>query len=72
MTNKPDTASLDTTTDAEMMALAALAQCEAVKMAGDNEQRRSEGYSPMWREGCGLMEAGMKLNDILIKRGILK
>ena len=56
-------------TEAELIALAALANVEAVIMAGDNAQRACEGYSPAWREGTGFMPATTALVEELQKRG---
>ena len=58
-------------TDVELVALAAIANVEAVIMAGDNEQRKMQGYTAAWQSGCGLMTAGMRLYDELQKRNIL-
>lgn len=55
-------------TDAELIALAALVQVEAMVMAGDNEQSRNEGYSPAWRSGTGLMPHTAELEDELERR----
>ena len=54
--------------DAELIATAALANIEAVIMAGDNAQRANEGLGPMWREGTGCMEFGTKLINELWRR----
>lgn len=59
-------------TDAELVALAAMAQVEAVIMAGDNAERVSQGLWPTWRTGCGYMPAATKLYDELCSRGILQ
>ena len=63
--------SLDRPTDAELIALAALANIEAVQMAGDNQQRAHQGYSPAYVTGMGWGIAGERLYDELHKRGIL-
>lgn len=55
-------------TDAELIALAALVQVEAVVMAGDNEQRRNEGYPPAWRSGTVLMPHAKELEAELARR----
>lgn len=57
-------------TDAELIALAALANVEAVQMAGDNALRALNGESPAWRDGCGYMPAATALRDELHRRGI--
>lgn len=59
-----------THTDAELIALAALVNIEAVLMAGDNQQRALNGESPAWREGCGFMPATNELQQSLYKKGI--
>ncbi len=56
-------------TDAEIVALAAISQNEAVLMAGDNAQRAINGYSPAWTDGCGYMEATERLRIELARRG---
>ena len=58
-------------TDAEMITLAALANCEAVQMSGDNQLRLVQGYSPAWCSGCGMLPASQALYDELQKRGLL-
>lgn len=58
-------------TDSELLALAAMANVEAVLMAGDNEMRRACGETPAWRGGCGYMPAATKLYDELYRRNIL-
>ncbi len=58
--------------DAELLATAALANVEAVLMAGDNAQRAIEGYGPAWREGTGIMEYGEKLREELYRREKIK
>jgi hypothetical protein len=55
-------------TDAELIATAALANIEAVLMAGDNAERAMQGLLPMWREGTGMMEHGTRLMDELYHR----
>ncbi len=55
--------------DAELISLAALANVEAVLMAGENAQREAEGLSPAWRYGTGMMPAANALSDELLKRG---
>ncbi len=55
--------------DTELIALAALANVEAVLMDGDNAQRLICNESPAWRDGCGLMPAGEALREELFKRG---
>jgi len=59
-------------TDAEMIALAALANIEAVLMQGENDNRKAHGYSAAWTDGCGLLPAGTALWDELGKRGMIK
>ncbi len=56
-------------TDAELIALAALVNVEAVLMAGDNAQRVQNGESPVWREGWGFMPATLALQQELYRRG---
>ena len=58
--------------DAELIATAALANVEAVLMAGDNAQRAAHGYSPAWTEGVGMMEYGEKLREELYRRERVK
>lgn len=58
-------------TDAELVALAAMAQVEAVIMAGDNVEYTSQGRLPIWRDGYGYMPAATKLYDELYNRGLL-
>jgi hypothetical protein len=58
-------------TEAELIALSALANIEAVIMDGENKAREMNGYSPAWSAGCGYMEAGTALRDELHKRGLL-
>lgn len=55
-------------TDAELIATAALANVEAVLMAGDNAERALEGHLPMWRTGTGMMEHGARLDLELYQR----
>lgn len=55
--------------DAEVIALAALANVEAVLMAGDNAARALNGEFPAWREGAGLMPASEALRMELYRRG---
>lgn len=57
------------TSDAELIALAALANVEAVVMAGENAQRANQGHSPAYREGTGYMPAATALCEELQKRG---
>jgi len=54
--------------DVELIATAALANVEAVVMAGDNAQRAMEGLSPMWQEGTGVMPYTASLIDELYRR----
>ena len=54
---------------AELLALASLANVEAVIMAGDNAARKLSGESPVWREGAGMMPASEALREELFKRG---
>lgn len=58
--------------DAELIALAAMANIEAVLMDGENKDRQRNGYSSAWSNGCGCLPAGSALYDELMKRGILK
>jgi len=58
--------------DAELLALAALAQVEAVIMAGDNAARAFRQEPPEWSSGCGLMPAGTRLWTELVLRGLIK
>jgi hypothetical protein len=58
--------------DTELIALAALANVEAVIMAGDNASRARNNEHPMWFEGAGTMQATSKLLDELYRRGIIK
>lgn len=59
--------------DAEIIALAAVANCEAVQMAGENKSCEINGHGPAYcATGTGMMEAGEKLRDELFKRGVLK
>lgn len=55
--------------DADLIALAAAAQIEAVIMAGDNQVRALNQEYPMWASGHGMMPAGVALFDELTKRG---
>ena len=70
-------AAMDTTestarlTDAELVALAGMAQVEAVIMAGDNAECALQGRLPIWRDGCGYMPAATRLYDELYNRGLL-
>lgn len=57
------------TLDAELVALAALANVEAVLMAGDNQVRAGRGESPAWAYGHGIMPAGTALQEELYRRG---
>lgn len=54
--------------DAELIATAALANVEAVIMAGENQLRALNGFSPAWAQGHGMMVNGMKLADELYRR----
>jgi hypothetical protein len=54
--------------DAELIATAALANVEAVLMAGDNAIRALNGEYPMWSTGTGIMEYGEKLREELYRR----
>ena len=56
---------------AELIALSALAVLEAVQMQGENDQRKTQGYSPAWVPGCGYLTAGTILQNELFKRGIM-
>jgi hypothetical protein len=58
--------------DAELIALAALTNVEAVLMAGDNASRALNGYGPMWATGHGTMPAGTALENELYRRGLFK
>ena len=57
------------TLDAELLALAAMAQVEAVLMAGENQQRAINGESPAWVVGHGFMPATSELQQKLYERG---
>ena len=57
--------------DAELLALAALVQLEAVQEAGDNQLRALNGESPAWCVGCGGWYAE-KLRTELVRRGVIK
>jgi len=59
------------TEDAELVALAALANVEAVLMAGDNAERALQGSLPMWRTGTGFMPATEQLREKLFRRGLV-
>jgi hypothetical protein len=54
--------------DNELLTLAALANVESVLMAGDNAHRAQEGYSPAWRDGCGMMPFGTALAEEMERR----
>ena len=54
--------------DAELIALAALAQVEAVLMAGDNAACALRGDYPQWRSGTGYMYHTTNLEEELLKR----
>ena len=54
--------------DAELIALAALAQIEAVQMDGDNQLRSLNGEHPMWTSETGKLPAGEALQEELYKR----
>lgn len=56
--------------DAELIALAALANVEAVQMAGANAFAALCNEVPTYREGCGLMPATLALQQELRRRGI--
>jgi len=58
--------------DVELIALAAVANLEAVQMQGDNDAARLRGDYPQWSSGSGYMSAGTALYEELAKRGILK
>ena len=58
--------------DAELIALAALAKIEAVLMDGDNHAKILFGECPLWTVGGGYLEAGTELREELWRRGILK
>ncbi len=58
-------------TDAELIALAAMANIEAVLMAGDNQRFALFGNGSQWASGCGFMPAGTALYDELQRRGRL-
>lgn len=59
-------------TDAELLALAALVQVDAVTMAGDNAARALNQEYPMWSHGTGFPEATLKLQEELYRRGIIR
>lgn len=56
--------------DAELIALAALANVEAVAMAGDNQNRAINGQCAAWSDGTGFMPATTTLREELHRRGI--
>lgn len=59
--------------DAELIALAALANVEAVIMAGDNQQRAAGNpHGHYWATGHGLMPASAALEQELYRRKLLK
>lgn len=60
------------TLDAELIAMAALANCEAVLMAGENQMRVDQGYAPAYRDGTGIGEWGEKLRDEMNRRAALQ
>ena len=57
--------------DAELIALAALVQLEAVQQAGDNQLRAQQGRSPAWGVDSGGYYSE-KLHAELVRRGALK
>lgn len=57
--------------DAELIATAALANAEAVSMAGENQMRAHQGYAPAYRDGTGFGEWGEKLRDEMHRRAAL-
>lgn len=57
--------------DAELNALAAMANVEAVLMAGDNASRQIDGNGPAWASGHGFMPAGTALYDELGRRELV-
>jgi len=57
--------------DTELLALAAIANNEAIIMAGDNQNRAYRQEPAMWSNGTGYMEATEKLRIELYNRGIL-
>jgi hypothetical protein len=56
--------------DAELLALAALVQVEAVLMAGDNAERAMNGHLPRWADGHGVMPATDALKQELYRRKV--
>lgn len=54
--------------DAELIALAALAQIEAVQMDGENQMRALGGELPAWTPARGKLPAGEALQEELYKR----
>lgn len=57
------------TQDAELIGLAAMAQVEAVLMAGDNRNRALQELPAAWSSGCGFMPATNELHQKLYERG---
>ena len=57
--------------DTELFAMAALANCEAVIMAGENQMRAHQGYAPAYVDGTGFGEWGEKLRDEMHRRAAL-
>lgn len=57
--------------DAELIALAALANVESVVMAQDNYLWNTNNGGQVWAAGHGFMQATTKLQNELSKRGVL-
>lgn len=57
--------------DAELIALAALANIEAVIMDGENQERALNNQVPAWRPGTGYLPAGTSLWTELKRRKII-
>ena len=57
--------------DAELIALAALVNLEAVQQAGENQSREHQGEHPAYMVGSGGWYAG-PLHDELVRRGAVE
>ena len=57
--------------DTELFAIAALANCEAVIMAGENQMRAHQGYAPAYVDSTGFGEWGEKLRDEMHSRAAI-
>jgi hypothetical protein len=51
--------------------MAALANCEAVIMAGENQMRAHQGYAPAYLDSTGFGEWGEKLRDEMHRRAAI-